>query len=346
MARKQRNPLNPDALVPWLASTFKRTGWRGLLAGVGEDDCGVIQLGNSIAIISADFLNATPIVEQLGLGGERVLGRLAVAATLADLLGSGAIPRALLVCLTLPHSYPEERFKDLMLGARMESSRWRVPVIAGDTKLGAARAILTCGLGSASSKRHLFLANKARPGDIIFASGTLGTCAAATCLAEQTEIIPRWALRAITIPRLPMLRSRKLSALQIAHAGTDISDGLAVDLRRMCDASGVGALLEADRIPVDSHVFAIAKNEQVSPWAFSLASGGDFQFIVTVPQSASIAAVRLGFARIGIVTRERRFWLSDQGGKRRWRLPELGHRDRKGQRFVDEIRDIIRRVAE
>jgi hypothetical protein len=71
MARKHGKPLDPDRVVPWLAATFKRSGWKGLVAGVGDDDCGVIQLEETIAVLSADFLNATPIVEQLGLGGER-----------------------------------------------------------------------------------------------------------------------------------------------------------------------------------------------------------------------------------------------------------------------------------
>jgi len=146
------------------------------------------------------------------------------------------------------------------------------------------------------------------------------------------------------VPQLPALRSRALAKLRVAHAGIDISDGLAADLRRMCDASGVGAILEVDRIPIDSHVLEVARKEKVSPWAFSLASGGDFQFIVTVPRSASVAAERLGFSRIGDVTRKRRLWLSDRRGPSSRPLPELGHRDRKGQRFVDEIRDIIQQV--
>lgn len=344
MARRRRKTLDPDTVVPWLTSTFNAGGRSGLIAGVGEDDCGVIKVGKSILVISADFLNATPIAEQLKLGGDRVLGRIAVAATLADLLGSGASPRAIVVAATLPHDFPEARFKEIMRGVRLESEAWRVPVIAGDTKLGPSRALLTCGFGTVSSKRQLFLASNAKPGDVIFASGNLGTCAAATFVAGRTKTVPRWARRAITTPKLPTTRSRKLSELQLAHAGIDVSDGLAADLRRLCNASCVGAVLEVDRIPMDSRVFAVAKQAQVPPWAFALASGGDFQFIVTIPKTASSAAARLGFTRIGLVTRKQGLWITSNSGQRR-RLPSLGHKDRKGQRFVDEIRDIIRQVA-
>lgn len=344
MAKKRLKSLDPDTVVPWLASTFKAHGQPGLIAGVGEDDCGVIQIGNSVLVVSADFLNATPIAEQLNLGGERVLGRIAVAATLADLLGTGARPRGMVVAATIPHGFAQARFKELMLGVQYECRRWRVPVISGDTKLGAARALLTCGFGTASSKRQLFLANRARPDDVLFTSGNLGTCATAAFVLGLVKTAPRWARRAITTPQLPVTRSRNLSELQIANAGIDVSDGLAADLRRMCAASDVGAVLEVDRIPIDPHVTEVAKREHVSPWAFALASGGDFQFLVTVPRTAANAAEKLGFTRIGFVTRERSLWIANNNGDRR-QLPLLGHKDRKGQRFVDEIRRIIRQVA-
>jgi thiamine-monophosphate kinase len=341
LAKRRAKSLDPDEIVPWLASSFKRDGWKGLLAGVGEDDCGVMQLGDTCVILSVDFLNATPIAEQLNLGGERVLGRLAVAATLSDLLGSGAVPRALLVAVTVPHNYRENLFKEVMRGAKAESIRWNVPIIAGDTKLGRGRAILTCGVGTVESPKQLFLANRARAGDIILASGCLGTCAAATCLASTRRPVPRWARLAITVPNLPIQRSQALAKLRIAHGGIDISDGLAADLRRMCAASKVGAILEVDQIPMHPRVYEVARKEQVPPWAFSLASGGDFQFIVTVPPKACGAAEGLGFTRIGMITQDRRFWLTNSKRKVIFRLPVVGHKDRQGQLFADEIRRIV-----
>jgi thiamine-monophosphate kinase len=338
--------LDPDAVIPWLASAFRRGVGKNVLAGVADDDCGVIQLGKTIAVLSVDFLNATPIAEQLGLGGDRTLGRLAVAATLADLYGSGATPRALLIAVTLPHGYPEHRFRALMSGARLEASRWRVPVIGGDTKLGRARALLTCGLGTAESRNGLFLTRKARAGDAIFASGDLGTCAAATFLISSLPRgghVPRWAREAITIPALPAARSRALSRLEVVHGGIDISDGLAADLRHMCDVSGVGAVLQADSIPVSPRVVKLGTAVNVPPWAFSLTSGGDFQFIVTVPPRAWAAVARLGFAKIGMITRGLDL-LIERKGSRPTALPKVGHRDRRGQKFGAEIRSILQGV--
>ena len=348
MAKTRRQSLDPDAIVPWLAAAFRQPRWRSVLAGVGRDDCGVIALGRSLIVVSVDFLNATPIAEQLGLGDARTLGRLAVAATLSDLLGSGATPRALVVGITAPYGYPERSFQELMLGARYESIRWKVPIIGGDTKLGPARAVLTCGIGSAKSRRELFLANCAKPGDAIFASGCLGTCAAATYLAAEGPPpgkIPRWARVAITVPDLPVSRSKALAKLRVANGGIDISDGLAADVRRMCTASDVGAVIDADAVPVHLAVRKVALKAGVPPWTFSMASGGDFQFVATVPPRACGSVVKLGFTRIGEVTKDHRLLLkSDSSGTTR-PLPRVGHVDRRGQSFATEIRRILYEVT-
>lgn len=348
MAQAPQRALDPDASVAWLAALLSSERWHRVLAGVADDDCAVVKLGRDIAVMSLDFLNATPIAEQLGIGGERVLGRLAVAATLSDLYGSGARPVAILVAVTAPHGYPERLFREIMRGARRESERWHVPIVGGDTKLGGARAILTCGLGTARSTKNLFLANRARPGDAILASGCLGTCAAATYFASRREMgkaLPRWIRDAITKPSLPARRSRALANLCIANGGTDISDGLAADLRALCRASAVGAVLEAEAIPVHPQVLSVARSAGVPAWAFSLASGGDFQFIVTVPEKLCRRAERLGFVRIGMITRQRALFIKHGATSASQRLPRVGHRDRRGQRFAVEIRRILSEVT-
>jgi thiamine-monophosphate kinase len=342
-----RRTLDPDAIVPWLAAALNRPRPQGVIAGVAEDDCGVFRIGKTLAVVSIDFVNATPIVEQLGMGAEREIGRLVVAATLSDLLGSGAAPIALMVGVTVPHGYPESRFKELMLGARSEARRWKTPIIAGDTKLGHGRAVLTCGVGTARSPRELFLANRAKADDEIYVSGHLGTCAAATYVAsiKTRRPYPRWVKTAITVPRLPIELSSRLGRLRIANAGMDISDGLAADLRSLCAASNVGAEIEADAIPVRPEVSAVANAAKVQPWAFSMASGGDFQFMVTIPRRYRDSAESLGLVRIGRITAQRRMALTYRAGSMRVDLPRVGHKDRRRQTFAAEVRKLISEVG-
>ena len=345
MDHPRGTPLNPDAIIPWLGKSFGGDAAKAI-AGVAQDDCGVIRLGDTIVVVTADFLNASPIAEQTGVGNERTLGRLAVAATIADLVGTGAIPRAVLAAVTVPHGYPERLFKELMMGMRSESRKWGAPIIGGDTKLGRGRAVLTCGLGTVGSIEELFLSCNARPGDSIFASGYLGTCAAATLLAADPRSgrpVPAWVRAAITTPDLPIKKARSLAPLRVGRGGTDVSDGLGVDLRHLCTRSNVGALIDVDSIPVRRVVKTFARVLGVPPWTFAFASGGDFQFVVTVPKDVSQVAVGLGFTRIGRITPERRVVLRDAAGVTR-PLAQTGHRDRKGVSFAEEIKRIVAEV--
>lgn len=348
MATSESRALEPDRIVGWLTS-FLRPGSRHVLAGAGADDCGVIKLGRETVVVSADFLNATPIAEQLGLAGDRSLGRLAVAATLSDLLGSGAKPKALVVGITVPHGYTEHRFRQLMRGVRLEAEKWQVSVIGGDTKLGHARAILTCGIGTVRSSRELFISSKARAGDVILTSGPLGSCAAATLAAahavRQGRRVPPWARRAITVPDLPLVRSGALASLRVANGGIDVSDGFAVDLKTMCAASGVGALVDVESIPTCAEVQRTAREVGVPPWTFCFASGGDFQFLVTVPEKSAGRAMRLGFTSVGRITSDKRMLIRNESKRRTSAMPSVGHRDRQNQQFSDEIARIVREVA-
>ena len=104
---------------------------------------------------------------------------MAVASSLSDLCGSGALPVALLIGVTLPHGTTETDFKELMRGVKVEADRYGVPVVGGDSKLGKSRALLAVAIGSAQSRKELFLKNGAKPGDIIWVSGNLGSVAAA-----------------------------------------------------------------------------------------------------------------------------------------------------------------------
>jgi thiamine monophosphate kinase len=103
--------------------------------------------------------------------------------------------------------------------------------------------------------------------------------------------------------------------------------------------------LEVDKIPLHPRVREVAAREGVPAWAFSLASGGDFQFIVTVPARAKDKLEALGFTMIGGITKDRSRWFLEEGGKLRWKIPEVGHKDRKGQRFSDEIRQIVQEMS-
>src|SRR5450759_3739949 len=90
--------LNPDEEVLKFPRVFPASSDR-VLAGAGQDDCGIIRLGHEIVVISTDYVNAHPIGLELGISSFRDLGHYLVTCNLSDLLGSGAKPIAILISI-------------------------------------------------------------------------------------------------------------------------------------------------------------------------------------------------------------------------------------------------------
>jgi thiamine-monophosphate kinase len=341
--------LDPDEMPAWIAKLWPAgQRARDIVAGVNDDDCAVLKWHGGYMIATTDFLNANPIALELGVGGMWDLGRLVVASNLSDLCGSGALPVALLIGITLPHGTTKAEFKELMRGVKFEADRHGVPVVGGDSKLGKSRALLAVAIGSAQSRKRLFLKNSAVAGDIIWVSGNLGSVAAAVWGYKRADLSRRWkawARNALLVPRLPLKTSQRISVKCLGHGGTDISDGFGADLFEMCKASEVGAVVNVGTIPIAPEVERVAKIAAVPAWRFAFASGGDFQFMVTTGKSARQQMRRFGLFEVGEITKDRALGLRTSSGED-LPFPIKGHRDHRRLTFTDEIDVLIKGESE
>lgn len=113
-----------------------------------------------------------------------------------------------------------------------------------------------------------------------------------------------------------------LAAARLATAAMDISDGLGLDLARLCAASGVGAEIEAERVP---------HPPGASGLRLALAGGEDYELLFTVPRRRVPEAGRLAAAtgvavtEIGAITAAPGLWLRQAGRRRRWRARGWDH---------------------
>lgn len=340
--------LDPDSLPQWLSRAFapKATLAAQVLAGVNEDDCGVVPVGDGLLVATTDFLNSRPIATHFGLGGPYGLGRLVVTSSLSDLCGSGARPLALLVGLMARRDMDRGEAEEIFRGAAFEADRWGVPVVGGDTKLGDGTALMAVAIGFASSRSELFLMSAAEADQDLFVSGPIGGCSAAVlALSEaEDEDALNWATKAIIEPNLPLDRSEAASRLRLSAGGTDISDGLAADLHAMCRASNVGAEVHIDALPLEAHVAPTAERLGVHPASLALVLGGDFQFVLSAPSRARADLEGIGMAWIGRTTRDGS--VAASSGGRRVPLSDLGHRDGRRLPFAEEVRVLVGMASE
>jgi thiamine-monophosphate kinase len=263
----------------------RRTGVRSgpLTLGIG-DDCAIYRprLGEEL-LFTTDF-----VIEDVHFRWEThtaaQVGYKALARGLSDLAAMGAKPRFCLVSLAVPRRAGVrwiQRFYDGLL----EVADATGTVLAGGDLARAPQVVcdvMACGSAPA---RTALRRSGARVGDAIYVSGALGGSA----LGLATGKGAAWKRHVRPEPRLAL--GEFLRAKLHATAAMDLSDGLSLDLERLCRESGVGARITAPPR------FAGASEEQ------ALHGGEDYELLFTVRAGAQAPAEFQGMAltRIGEV---------------------------------------------
>ncbi len=214
-----------------------------------------------------------------------------------------------LLSLCAPRRIGEKWHKQFFGGLFRLARRFGVSLVGGDLAAGDRLVADIVVLGSAPRGQTMERA-RAKPGDILYVSGTLG--GSALGLADLQARRPRFSGRAarrhlFPKPRLELGRyaARKLGA----RAGIDLSDGLSIDLYRMTNESGVGAEVWMERIPV----FPGATREQ------ALHGGEDYELLFTLTPRRKPPSNFHGvpLTAVGVITAARGLTLVDSKNRRR-----------------------------
>ncbi len=210
------------------------------------------------------------------------IGWKALAVNLSDLAAMGARPLWALVALATPPAADPARLERIGRGIAACARRHGVSVVGGNVTAARELSLTVTVLGAVERGRAL-LRSGGRPGDLLVVSGTLGDAA----LGIRPGAAP--ALRARQRrprPRLALGRG----AVGVARAAIDLSDGLLQDLGHLCTASGVGARVEVDRLPL-SPAYRAATRRSRDPDLGALSGGEDYELLLAVPPSR-LAALR------------------------------------------------------
>lgn len=246
--------------------------------GVGDDAAIVTIPNNCELLISTDTL-----VEGVHFFKDmdpRSLGHKAIAVNLSDIAAMGGEPAWVSLALTLP-AVEEEWVKAFSDGIFETCEYYNVQVIGGDTTQGPLSITVTVH-GFAPEGKALRRSG-AKPGDYIYVTGSLGDAGVAV----------DWQLDKLSIPEKyqPILRNRlecPTPRVAVGHAlrgfasaAIDVSDGVISDLQHILNASGVGAHIDVDNLPLSQALRQSVPEEQQVHYALS--AGDDYELLFTVP---------------------------------------------------------------
>ncbi len=320
-----------------------------LLDGVGHD-AGFAPFALSadeVLVVNTDR-SGENLAYGLGLAGPEAVGDLAVSHAVSDIAAAGGNPRLLTVSLLLPEDKTLDYAKGVMRGVQAAAERWDLVIASGDTKKNASVAIVVTVIGKAKRSSRLTRSG-AKPGDVLVVTGHLGAMFTAALAHQRKCDIPSELSElfrsALIDQRPPVALALALSDNEIAHACTDISDGLMSAVYDLCNASDVGASLDLARVPVLDEVERFAKRHLGLERESLIAANGDWQFLYAIPPEAYERAVAIAntvgvpISAVGVFTAERSVAASDGDGLRRRlrRLENDGFSKLNGKGFFEML---------
>lgn len=283
-------------------------------------------------IVTKDLMVAG--IDYLPAEEPSVVSRRLLRVNLSDLAAMGAKPLGYLLGLALP----KEEVNADWLGAfahglALDQESFGLDLLGGDISATPGPATLSLtALGTMRAGTALTRGG-AQPGDALFVSGTIGDATLGLMVLKGgLEVLSAPAReRLLARHRLPEPRLALGRALVgLVHAAIDVSDGLMADLGHICEVSGVGARIEAARLPL-SEAAKSALYIGAATLETVLAGGDDYELLFAAPLKAEEAlaeaarGAKVPVTRIGVVTAGREVVALDEAGLP-FHLKQTGYR--------------------
>jgi thiamine-monophosphate kinase len=309
-----------------------------VIVGIGDDAAVVEPQRNRVEVLSVDAL-VEGIHFDRAFVPANAIGYRALAVSLSDLAAMGAAPRLALVSLALPAALSITDFDGVIDGLATLAARARLPVVGGNLTRSSGPLVIDITVVGTVKRRRALIRGGAQKGDELYVSGTIGAASAGLRIlrarATLVDVDPKLAraggvdealhlkqdvrpgedlssassavekyLRPEPRLRLGMLLGRN----RAATACMDLSDGLSDAVYQMAEASGVGAVIDADALPIDPAAAAVFRSLALDPVTEAITGGDDYELLIAMrPRARSrlSATMRRGdvpLTRIGVCT--------------------------------------------
>lgn len=288
-----------------------------VLVGIG-DDAAVIQAGRGDLLATTDMM-VEGVHFDLRFITPYQLGFKLISVNVSDIYAMGGTPRHVLLTIALPGSTSSEFFQMLLSGVKDALSFYHTDLVGGD--LSSSQSGISLAATVIGSARKFILRTGARVGDRIYVTGTLGDSACGLHLLRkmkttiplyfQDTYVEQGIEKKVSAVRpasgmssksiepvvrkhlLPEARNPK-GIIRYATSMIDISDGLLIDLTRLCNESGTGARIYLEKLPLSAEMENAARHLRLSPLTLALTGGEDYELLFTVPEKRNIAATYIG----------------------------------------------------
>lgn len=307
LSRQKRNKgklsgIGELALVESIQKLFKAGAKSGLQTGIG-DDCAVIKPrpGNKL-LLTTDMM-IEDVHFDLRLITPWQLGYKLIAVNLSDIYAMGGKPAFALLNISMTNKTTLEFFDEFLDGVHSACKLFGVSLAGGDMSSSMREMSLSATLIGYANKPKL--RSGAKSGDSIYVTSTLGDSAVGLALLKtigrpidfkkRINKPLEWKIMKPLLIKHLMPQPVDLSMrLPKATAMMDLSDGLFIDLHRLCTSSKVGAIIEKESIPISTQALNACKGLGLDAFKIATSGGEDYALLFTAPEGDYASSTRIG----------------------------------------------------
>ncbi len=274
----------------------------GLVLGIG-DDAAVIMPGGKQTLLATDMM-VEGVHFDLDWTTPYQAGFKLVSVNVSDIYAMGGRPRFLLLNFAAGENTDIKVFNRLFDGVDLALKTYDITLIGGDISSSREMVLSATVIGHSG---RILRRSGARRGDNIYVTGRLGDAAAGLELMKiikrpveieknrTTDFPLKWDIIKSLIERqlMPVAR-RPVKFAGKASSMIDISDGLLLDLSRICSESGTGASIFLEKIPVSEGLIKAAEYLGAHPHEFAIGGGEDYELLFTAPAREKVDAFCIG----------------------------------------------------
>jgi thiamine-monophosphate kinase len=251
--------------IAWLRQRLPPAPQIALAVG---DDAALLEVSPGNACVVTTDMLMDGVDFRLTEHNPRDIGRKALAVNLSDLAAMGARPLAAFVAVALPHDQSATLARELLEGMLPLAEEFGCPIAGGDTNCWKQGLVISVTAIGETPVNRAWRRSGAQPGDVLVVSGDFG----GSILGKHFHFTPR-VREALWLQDSP---------IQV-NAAIDVSDGLSLDLSRLCEASGCGAEVWPETIPIAAAAHELAARDGRAAFDHAWSDGEDFELILAIP---------------------------------------------------------------